>query len=32
MYVLEQVGPQSYYINCPAKIGIYAQSEHVLGS
>lgn len=28
MYELEQVGPQSYYINCPAKIGIYAKSEH----
>lgn len=27
MYELEQVGPQSCYINCPAKIGIYAQSE-----
>lgn len=27
MYELEQIGPQSYYINCPAKIGIYAQSE-----
>lgn len=27
MYELEQVGPQSYYINCSAKIGIYAQSE-----
>ena len=27
MYELEQVGSQSYYINCPAKIGIYAQSE-----
>lgn len=27
MYELEQVGPQSYYINSPAKIGIYAQSE-----
>ena len=27
MYELEQVGPQSYYINCPAKIGIYTQSE-----
>ena len=27
MYELEQVGPQSYYINCPAKLGIYAQSE-----
>lgn len=28
MYELQQVGPQSYYINCPAKIGIYALSEH----
>lgn len=27
MYELEQVGPQSYYINCPAKIGIYTRSE-----
>lgn len=27
IYELEQVGPQSYYINSPAKIGIYAQSE-----
>lgn len=27
MYELQQVGAQSYYINCPAKIGIYAQSE-----
>lgn len=27
MYELQQVGPQSYYINCPAKIGIYVQSE-----
>ncbi len=27
MYELEQVGPQSYYINCPAKIGIFTQSE-----
>lgn len=27
MYELVQVGPQSYYINNPAKIGIYAQSE-----
>ena len=27
MYELVQVGPQSYYINIPAKIGIYAQSE-----
>lgn len=27
MYELGQVGAQSYYINCPAKIGIYAQSE-----
>lgn len=26
MYELEQIGPQSYYINSPAKIGIYAQS------
>ncbi len=28
MYELQQVGPQSYYINCPAKIGIYALSKH----
>lgn len=28
MYELQQVGLQTYYINCPAKIGIYAQSEH----
>ena len=27
MYELQQVGPRSYYINCPAKIGVYAQSE-----
>jgi beta-lactamase domain-containing protein len=27
MYELQQVGPQSYYINCPAKIGIYTRSE-----
>lgn len=27
MYELEQVGPQSYYVNCPAKIGIYRQSD-----
>ena len=27
MYELQQVGSQSYYINCPAKIGVYAQSE-----
>lgn len=27
MYELEQVGSRSYYINCPAKIGVYAQSE-----
>lgn len=27
MYELEQVGSRSYYINCPAKIGIYAQTE-----
>jgi len=28
MYELEQAGQQSYFINCPAKIGIYEQSEH----
>lgn len=28
MYELVKVGPQSYYINSPAKIGIYAQSEN----
>ena len=28
MYELKQVGPQSYYINSPAKIGIYRQSEN----
>lgn len=27
MYELIQVGPQSCYINCPAKIGVYLQSE-----
>lgn len=27
MYELEQVGSQTYFINCPAKIGVYAQSE-----
>lgn len=27
MYELIQVGRQSYYISCPAKIGIYAQSD-----
>ena len=27
MYELNQVGPQSYYINSPAKIGIYRQSD-----
>ncbi|MBD5272387.1 MAG: MBL fold metallo-hydrolase, partial [Bacteroides sp.] len=27
MYELIQVGEKSYYIDCPAKIGIYAQSE-----
>lgn len=27
MYELQQVRPQSYYINCPAKIGIYTQLE-----
>ncbi len=28
MYELKQVGRQSYYINSPAKIGIYRQSEN----
>lgn len=28
MYELQQVGPQSYYINCPAKIGIYVRQEN----
>lgn len=28
MYELQQVGSQSYYINCPAKIGVYVRSEH----
>ena len=27
MYELIQVGEKSYYINCPAKIGIYRQNE-----
>lgn len=27
MYELNQVGPQSYYINSPAKIGIYRQND-----
>ena len=27
MYELNQLGEQSYYINCPAKIGIYRQNE-----
>jgi len=27
MYELIQVGEKSYYVNCPAKIGIYRQSE-----
>lgn len=27
MYELVQVGERSYYIQCPAKIGIYRQSE-----
>lgn len=27
MYELIQVGEQSYYINCPAKIGVYKASE-----
>ncbi len=26
MYELQQVGSQSYYINCPAKIGVYVRS------
>ena len=28
MYELKQVGPQTYYINCPAKIGVYVRSEY----
>lgn len=28
MYELQQVGSQSFYINCPAKIGVYVRSEH----
>lgn len=27
MYELEQIGKQSYYINCPAKIGVYKQND-----
>lgn len=27
MYELEQTGKQSYYINCPAKIGVYKQND-----
>ena len=27
MYELNRVGEQSYYINCPAKIGIYKANE-----
>ena len=27
MYELNQVGQNSYYINCPAKIGIYKKNE-----
>lgn len=27
MYELNQVGEQSYYINCPAKIGIYKRND-----
>lgn len=27
MYELRQVGRQTYYVDCPAKIGIYAQTE-----
>lgn len=26
MYELQQAGPQSFYINCPAKIGVYVRS------
>ena len=29
MYELEQVGAKSYYINCPAKIGLYADENGV---
>ena len=29
MYELEQVGARSYYINCPAKIGLYADENGV---
>lgn len=28
MYELVQVGNRSYYINCPAKIGVYLADEH----
>ncbi|MDE5993132.1 MAG: MBL fold metallo-hydrolase [Oscillospiraceae bacterium] len=28
MYELEQVGAKSYYINCPAKIGLYVDGEN----
>lgn len=28
MYELQQVGSQSFYINCPAQIGVYVRSEH----
>lgn len=28
MYELEQVGASSYYINCPAKIGLYCDGEN----
>ena len=27
MYELVQVGPQSYYIDCPAKIGVYVERD-----
>ena len=27
MYELIQAGPNTYYVNCPAKIGIYRTSE-----
>ena len=28
MYELVQVGEKSYYINCPAKIGVYLSDEN----
>ena len=27
MYELNQVGEKSYYINCPAKIGVYLADD-----